>query len=313
MSKINEAIGIIAALGYPRAQQNERSALSLLALVQLREQGSWQQLANPLLGIRAILDFCRNDYNKPYAENSRESFRKETMHQFVAGGLALQNPDEPGRPPNSPKWCYQIAPAAKALLVTYGTRDWDAALAAYLVKVETLSAQYAAKREMAMTPCVVPGGGELLLSPGDHSRLIRDIIQEFAPRFIPGSRLIYVGDTGNKSIVFDEERFAKLGVKLHGRGKLPDVVFHDEKRNWLVLVESVTSVGPVDGKRYAELIHLFHGVNAGLVFVTAFPDRALMARFLGDLAWETEVWCASDPTHMIHLNGNKFLGPHRMS
>lgn len=310
MGKIDQAIEIISALGYPKAQQNERSALSLLALVQLKESGSWQKLNTPMLGVRAILDFCRNDYSRPYAENSRESFRKETLHQFVAGGLALQNPDEPGRPPNSPKWCYQIAPNAKALLETYGTNKWDAALAKYLKTVATLSAQYAAARAMAMTPCVLPDGETLTLSPGTHSELIREIIEQFAPRFVPGSNLVYVGDTGNKSVVFDERRLSTLGIVLHGRGKLPDVIFYDKKRNWLVLVESVTSVGPMDGKRHAELTALFEKSTAGLVFVTAFPDKRLMASFLSDLAWETEVWCASDPTHMIHFNGDRFLGPH---
>jgi adenine-specific DNA-methyltransferase len=106
MGKIQQAIEIITALGYPRAQQNERSALVVLALIQLRERGYWNQLSNPMLGIRAILDFCRNDYLKDYAENSRESFRKESLHQFVAGGLVLQNPDEPTRAPNSPKYDY---------------------------------------------------------------------------------------------------------------------------------------------------------------------------------------------------------------
>jgi adenine-specific DNA-methyltransferase len=310
MGKIEQAIGIIAALGYPRAQQNERSGLSLLALTQLKEDGSWRRLQDPLLGVRAILDFCRNDYAKPYAENSRESFRKETLHQFVAGGLALQNPDEPGRPPNSPKWCYQIAPAAKALLETYGTDAWEPALKSYLRGAATLSARYAAAREMEMTPVTLPDGAELRLSPGPHSQLIASIVEEFAPRFTPGARLVYVGDTGNKSVVFDEKHLAKLGVVLHGRGKLPDVVFHDEKRNWLILVESVTSVGPMDGKRHAELKTLFAKSTAGLVYVTAFPDRALMSRFLSDLAWETEVWCASDPSHMIHFNGDRYLGPH---
>jgi adenine-specific DNA-methyltransferase len=310
MGKIDQAVAIISALGYPRAQQNERSALSLLALIQLKKAGSWKSLKNPLLGVRAILDFCRNDYRKPYAENSRESFRKETLHQFVAGGLVLQNPDEPGRPPNSPKWCYQIAPDAKALLETYSTDKWENTLARYLAKSTTLAAKYAAARAMEMTPCTLPDGMSLKLSPGAHSELIAQIVQEFAPRFIPGSRLIYVGDTGNKSIVFDEKRFAEIGVVVHGRGKLPDVVFHDEKRNWLVLVESVTSVGPMDGKRHAELTALFAKSTAGLIFVTAFHDRTLMARFLGELAWETEVWCASSPSHMIHFNGDRFLGPH---
>lgn len=310
MGKIDEAIAIITALGFPRAQQNERSALSLLALAQLREGGSWQAISTPMLGVRAILDFCRNDYQKPYAENSRESFRKETLHQFVAAGLALQNPDEPQRSPNSPKWCYQLAPDAVNLLVTYGTPGWVGALAAYLARAETLAQRYAAAREMAKTPCVLPNGQTMLLSPGQHSELIRDIVEEFAPRFVPGAKLVYVGDTGDKSIIFDEQHLAAIGVVLHGRGKLPDVIFHDENRDWLILVESVTSVGPMDGKRHEELLQLFANARPGLVFVTAFPDRALMSRFLGVLAWETEVWCASDPTHMIHFNGDRFLGPH---
>lgn len=310
MGKIEQAIEIITMLGYPRAQQNERSALSLLALIQLEEAGEWQNLKNPMLGVRAIMDFCRNVYLKPYAENSRESFRKETLHQFVRGGLVLQNPDDPKRPPNSPKWCYQIAPEAKALLETYNTEEWHTSLFAYLQNSTTLSEQYAAARAMAMTPCLLPDGETISFSPGPHSELIRDIVEQFAPRFVPGSRLIYVGDTGNKSVVFDENRLAALGIVLHGRGKLPDVIFHDEIRNWLVLVESVTSVGPMDGKRHAELATLFAKSTAGLVYVTAFPDRNLMAKFLSALAWETEVWCASDPTHMIHFNGDRFLGPH---
>ncbi len=309
-SKIDEAMEIIVALGFPRGQQNERSALSLLALVQLREDGSWQKFSNPKLGIRAILDFCRNDYGKPYAENSRESFRKETMHQFVAGGLALQNPDEPGRAPNSPKWCYQIAPDVKIMLESYGTAVWDNAIATYLAKSVTLAEKYKWEREMNRVPCILPSGETLRLSPGSHSELIRDVIEQFAPRFVPGARLVYVGDTGNKGVVFDEDHLARLGVVIHERGKMPDVVMHDEKRDWLILVESVTSVGPVDGKRHAELLHIFATSRAGPIFVTAFPNRSLMARFLTDIAWETEVWVADNPSHLIHFNGKRFLGPY---
>jgi len=310
MSKIEQAIKIIAALGFPRAQQNERSALTLLALAQLKETDSWQNISSPMLGVRAIIDFCRNNYNKPYAENSRESFRKETLHQFVDAGLVLQNPDDLHRSPNSPKWCYQLAPQACNLLSNYGGAGWQGALSTYLANVQTLAAKYAAERKMSMTPCHLPDGQVLALSPGPHSELIRDIVEQFAPRFIPGAHLIYVGDTGNKSIIFNEGYLAELGVVLHGRGKLPDVIFHDVVRNWLILVESVTSVGPMDGKRYGELSALFANSTAGLVFVTAFPNRQAMTAFSVDLAWETEVWCASDPTHMIHFNGDRFLGPH---
>ncbi len=310
MGKIDEAIGIIAALGFPRAQHNERSALCLLALVQLRKNGSWQRLQQPMLGVRAILDFCRNDYKRPYAENSRESFRKETLHQFVDGGLALQNPDQPTRAPNSPKWCYQIAPEAHALLMTYGTPAWKKALETYLAKAGSLAERYKAERDFNLVPCRLPDGFVVAMSPGVHSELIRDIVQEFAPRFAPGAKVLYLGDTGNKGVVHDKEQLEQLGVHAHERGKMPDAVLYREDKGWLYLVESVTSVGPVDGKRHAELTHLFGKAQAGLVFVTAFPSRQLMARFLADIAWETEVWCADNPTHLIHFNGDRFMGPH---
>ncbi len=297
-------------MGLPQAQQNERSALSLLALIQLRNRGSWQALSEPLLGIRAILDFCRKDFGKPYAENTRESFRKETMHQFVAAGVALQNPDDPGRPPNSPKWCYQISPEALRLLSTYGTDNWKPALRAWCAGVKALGERYRMVREMHMVSCTLADGSKLDLSPGEHSVLIRNIVEQFASRFAPGGRVVYIGDTGNKGVVFDERHLAALDVTIHERGKMPDVVIHHVAKNWLLLIESVTSVGPMDGKRHAELASLFGASKAGLVYVTAFPDRILMKKFLTEIAWETEVWVASDPDHLIHFNGDRFLGPH---
>lgn len=308
--KIKEAMEILGLMGLPRAQQNERSALCLLALVQVKPDGNWQSLENPLLGIRAMMDFCRNDYLKNYAENSRESFRKETMHQFVSAGVAVQNPDQPSRSPNSPKWCYQISPEAHALLLHYGTPQWEAALQAWHKGVVTLGERYKKQRDLNLIPCKLADGSEVNLSPGEHSELIRDIIEQFAQRFAPGSVVVYVGDTGNKGVIFNEPYLKALGVVVHERGKMPDVVLHMPEKNWLFLVESVTSVGPMDGKRYDELTELFGHASAGLVFVTAFPDRSLMKKFLTDLAWETEVWVASDPDHLIHFNGDRFLGPH---
>lgn len=310
MSKIEEAISIIAALGYPKAQQNERSALALLALIDLNEDGAWKTLQNPLLGVRAILDFSRYTYKKNYAENSRESFRKETLHQFVAGGLCLQNPDDPSRAPNSPKWCYQIAPETKTLLEKFGTKVWTKELKNYLDSVETLRDRYRKSRDLALVPCKLPDNKSFHMSPGAHSELIREIIEQFAPRFAPGSFLLYVGDTGNKGVIHEEERLKELGISIHERGKMPDAILYLPTKNWLYLIESVTSVGPVDGKRHAELTSLFGGSKAGLVFVTAFPSREQMAKFLPSIAWETEVWVADNPDHLIHFNGDRFMGPH---
>jgi BsuBI/PstI restriction endonuclease domain len=164
--------------------------------------------------------------------------------------------------------------------------------------------------EFEMLPVKLATGGTIRFSPGDHSELIKAIIEEFAQRFVPGGVLVYAGDTGDKWGYFDREYLASLGVVLDGHGKMPDVVLYFPEKKWLLLVEAVMSHGPVDAKRHGELARLFKDSIAGLVFVTAFPSRAFMARYLADIAWETEVWCADAPSHLIHFNGARFLGPY---
>lgn len=301
---------IIISLGLPRAQQNERSALSLLALLNLTPGKPWAQAENPLVGITPIMDWARKHYGKEYAPNTRETFRRQTMHQFCDAGVALYNPDKPDRAVNSPKAVYQVEPAALKLLRSFGTDQWHDNLIADLAVRETLVAKYAMEREQNRIPVEIAPGKEISLSPGEHSELIRAIIEDFAPRFAPGSVLVYAGDTGDKWGYFDAALLAELGVDADSHGKMPDVVLHFTEKNWLLLVESVTSHGPVDGKRHAELAKLFAGSKAGLVYVTAFPNRSIMGRYLGEIAWETEVWVADAPSHLIHFNGMRFLGPY---
>lgn len=308
--KIEAAQQIILSLGLPRAQQNERSALSLLALLNLTPGTPWAKAQNPLVGITPIMDWAREHYGKEYAPNTRETFRRQTMHQFCDAGVALYNPDKPDRPVNSPKAVYQVEPAALALLRNFGTPQWHDNLTTYLSERQTLVAKYAKEREQNRIPVEIAPGKEITLSPGEHSELIRAIIADFAPRFAPGSVLVYAGDTGEKWGYFDAALLAGLGVDVDSHGKMPDVVLHFVEKNWLLLVESVTSHGPVDGKRHAELAKLFAGSTAGLVYVTAFPNRSIMGRYLPEIAWETEVWVADAPSHLIHFNGVRFLGPY---
>ncbi len=128
--------------------------------------------------------------------------------------------------------------------------------------------------------------------------------------FAPSSVLVYAGDTGAKWGYFDSALLGRLGVDVDSHGKMPDVILYSEAKNWLLLLESVTSHGPVDSKRHTELAHLFSRSKAELIYITAFPDRATMARYLGEIAWETEVWVANAPSHLIHFDGERFLGPY---
>ncbi len=122
--------------------------------------------------------------------------------------------------------------------------------------------------------------------------------------------MVYIGDAEDKFLHLDAEYLQRLGVAVPSPAKMPDVVVHDRRRNWLLLVEAVTSAGPVDGKRRKELKNLFAGCKAGLVFVTAFADRQSFGRFHSQISWETEVWWASEPDHILHYNGERFLGPY---
>ena len=307
---IDDALSILAQLGLPRAQQNERSALCLLALLNIAPDKKWKQAKNLLIGITPIMDWAREHYGKKYAPNTRETVRRQTMHQFVSAGIALYNPDDPARAVNSPKAIYQIAPEALVLLKTYGTKAWTKNLAAYIAQSQTLTMRYAKERDLNRIPVKIGRGKKIQISPGAHSQLIKSIIEDFAPRFAPGGLLIYAGDTGEKWGYFDNDLLAKLGVTVDSHGKMPDVVLYCIERHWLLLVESVTSHGPVDGKRHDELAQLFANAKPGLVYVTAFPNRSIMARYLPNIAWETEVWVADAPSHLIHFNGIRFLGPY---
>jgi hypothetical protein len=309
-SNIPAALKILSSLGLPRAQQNERSALCLLALLNLVPGKKWAEAESNLIGITPIMDWARAHYGKKYKPNTRETFRRQTIHQFVSAGIALYNPDDTTRSVNSPKAAYQIAPDMLALLRTYGSPSWPTALAAYLAQSKSLAQRYASERAYQLIPIRLAKGKNIKLSPGKHNELIKAIIEEFASRFVPGGILIYAGDTGNKWGYFDDALLAKLGVKIDSHGKMPDVVFYHKEKKWLILVESVTSHGPVNGKRHEELAALFAKSKAPLVFITCFPNRSIMARYLGDIAWETEVWVADNPSHLIHFNGERFLGPY---
>ncbi|WP_060679606.1 BsuBI/PstI family type II restriction endonuclease [Virgibacillus halodenitrificans] len=308
---IEQAIHIIKCLGLPRAQQNERSGLCLLALLNLTKDKAWSDATSPLIGITPMMEFAKESYGKLYAPNSRETFRRFTMHQFVSAGIALYNPDDLTRAVNSPKAVYQIEPETLSLIKKYDTTQWDSALTNYLSNRQTLVERYAKEREQNKVPVQIAEEKEIYITPGEHSILIKAIIEEFAPGYVPGSKLIYAGDTGEKMGYFDKELLKELGITIDSHGKMPDVVLYYPDKNWLILVESVTSHGPVDGKRHEELSRLFKDSIVGIVYVTAFPNRSVMARYVGEISWETEVWVADAPTHLIHFNGVRFLGPYK--
>lgn len=308
--RLADAVEALAALQFGPKQRNETAAYSLLALLNLTPKKGWDECESPLCGITPIIDFIAENYGLRYAPNSRETIRDEAVKFFVEAGLLLRNPDKPDRPTNSGKTVYQVEPSALALFRTFGTLQWPGALRSYLSQVEELKREIDRHRELVRVPVTLPDGQTVALSPGGQNPLIKAIIEAFCPRFAPGGVVTYIGDTENKFAHLETDYLRDLGVSFDNAAKMPDVIVHDAARNWLLLIEAVTSAGPVDGKRRKELKELFLGCKAGLVFVTAFETRRVMQSFLSQIAWESEVWLADDPDHLIHFNGQRFLGPY---
>jgi len=306
--RIEEALAILKNISAPKEQQNERSALCLLALANIRPDHLWSQATAPSRRITEMMDWFRDYYGKQYAPNTRETVRRQTMHQFVQMGLVVENPDRPDRPINSPKWCYQLHPQALCLLQSYGSEQWEESRQNYIVSVRNILQDK--KRNISIIPATLPNGGLIQLSAGGQNLLIKDILEKFCPRFTPKGVVLYVGDAGDKFIVNETQRFKYLGLDLDPHGKMPDLVVHYEDKGWLILIEAVTSHGAVNLKRRNELKQIFHSSREGLVFVTAFPSRKEMTKYLAEISWETEVWVADQPDHMIHFNGERFLGPY---
>ncbi len=308
--KLAQATRILTALEFGPKQRNETAAYVLLAVLDLRPEVSWAESQAPLRGITPIIEFIAEAYGVRYAPNTRETIRDDAVKFFVEAALLLRNPDDPNRPPNSGKTAYQVEPSALALLRKFGTPEWPATLQKYLSARQSIKNEVSRKRNLARVPVGLPDGSQVALSPGGQNPLIKAIIERFCPAFSPGGLVLYIGDTENKFVHLEARALEALGVALAPAAKMPDVIVHYPARNWLLLIEAVTSAGPVDGKRRKELKELFAGCKAGLVFVTAFETRRAMQAFLSQLAWESEVWVAEDPDHMIHFNGERFLGPY---
>ncbi len=308
--KLGEAMDILKALGFGPRQSNEVAAYTFLALLDLAANAPWSAAANPLRGITPIIEFIARAYGVRYAPNTRETIRDEAVKYFVEAGLLLRNPDKPSRPTNSGQTVYQIEPTALALVRTFGTKQWPAQLKEYLANRAKIREAVERERKLARIPVRLPSGKTVTLSPGGQNPLIKQIIEEFCPRFAPGATVVYIGDAESKFLYLEAAYLQGLGVVIAPSAKMPDVVVHDTKRNWLLLVEAVTSAGAVDSKRRNELKELFKGCKAGLVFVTAFETRRTMQTFLPLISWETEVWIAEAPDHLIHFDGERFLGPY---
>jgi hypothetical protein len=307
MSKINEAITILRALGLPRAQQNERSALTLLSLLDMKENAPWSKSKSRIIRIHDILIFIQKHYGKKYAENTRETIRRQTLHQFEQAGITVRNPDNPLRPTNSPKTVYAIADDALRVIEKYGTSGWQLALRQFVKNKGKLIDRYEKRKKKYLISVDLPDGTLVNFSPGKHNELQVKIIKELRIRFCPNTKVVYVGDAARKLLFVNEELLKRLKIPITKHNKLPDVVLFDQQKNCLFLIEAVTAHGPLSPKRQIELEETLKYCKVKRIYISAFPDFHEFKKHINNIAWESEVCIENNPDHMIHFNGPKFF------
>lgn len=307
MAKVDEAIAILKALGLPKP--STIAAYTLLALANMNERKSWKSAERRSMRIHDVILTIRDDFKVGYAENTRETVRKLVLKPFERARVVDRNPDNPALATNSPRTHYALSKAALTVLRAFGTEHFEPAVVSFTSAFGNLAEAYADAQNRNLIPLMLPSGEHLTLTPGKHNELQAAIINEFAPRFAAGGKVLYLGDAADKALHLHGGELAALGVPITKNDKLPDVVIYLPTRNWLLLVEAVTSSGPVSPGRRQDLEKLLAGSSVDRVYVTAFRDFREFKRHVHDIAWETEVWIAENPDHLIHYNGEKFLGP----
>lgn len=306
MSKLEEAKNILNELKVPSKHQSDLCGYVILAMANIKTNDEWANATNKWVRIHDVIAFIKEFYEVSYAENTRETIRKQAMHQFRNAAFIEDN----GKVTNSPNYSYRLTNEMLLLVKTFQSNLWKDQKSNFLKSHQNLIDLYSSKKAVRKMPVKI-NGDDFTFSPGKHNQLQKFIIEEFAPRFAENSECLYVGDTIQKDLVKNDEKLRELGFEITLHDKMPDVVLYSEDKSWIYFIESVTSVGAMDPKRIKEIEEMTENVSAGKIYVTAFLDFKTFKKFSETLAWETEVWIADMPDHMIHLNGDKFLGPRK--
>lgn len=304
LKKIKETKDILTKIGMPIKQTSDICCYTLLSMANIRSNNTWIEATNEWIRIHDIIAFIASNYKVKYAENSRETFRKQALNHFRNAAIVEDN----GVATNSPNYKYRLTQEFLELLKHYKTKEWNDKLTKFLEIHTKLIDLYASKKKRQKMPVKI-NGKDFTFSTGKHNLLQKFIIEDFAPRFAENAEVLYVGDTLDKDLYKDDNKLKYLGFEIGVHDKMPDVVLYCADKKWIYFIEAVTSVGPMNPKRLIEINEMTSKVKSGKIYVTAFIDLLTYKKFVPDLAWDTEVWIAEIPEHMIHLNGDKFLGP----
>jgi len=293
---------------FPKSRITDQTATCLLALLDTEPQNdllAGKQSLNDGARIRNILDFKRTVLGDPVAENTRESYRKESLKPLCKAGIAERHQSSI----NDPNTFYTLNPDFERILrePSEGQRqqllnEWNQS---HPTRYQHLRESHARTADTRHELAIDYQGHFLELSAGKHSELTKQVVDIFAPAYIPGFEAVYISDTRNKMLFVNDELAGELNLELDEHDRLPDLILYRRSMNIIYPIEVVTSVGPFSESRKEEVRAILSkraSIRYGVVCISAFPDRTILRRFIADIAWETKVWIAAEHYGIIHFD-----------
>jgi len=293
----------------------EKMAMAFMAVCGVHKSGTWNTAKDASSGrtltSRQIIDYINAHFEEDISSGSYDDIRRKDLKLPTVAGIILKSANNPQASTNNPTRAYALNPPYASIVRAYGTDGWESDVEEFLSDRETLSEKLDDNRPMSLIPITLPSGVVLQLSKGKHNQLQKAVIEDFLPRYGAGSKVLYVGDTTKKFLHHDTHELNRLKFFELAHEELPDIITYSEQKNWLYLIEAVHSYGPISKLRHEQLRELTKDCTAEIVYVTAFLDRATFRKYSPEIAWETEVWIAEAPDHIIHFDGKRYLGPYK--
>ena len=309
-------LDILGEVGIPldgTPRRLEKMAMACLAVGDIKTSFAEAKSAddNHFLTTREIINYENANYGENISSGSYDDIRRKDLLMPVQAQIVLNSSAFDSQATNNPTRGYALNPLFASLIRTFGTNEWEKSLNEYRSKAKLLRDELERRRNMEKIPVKLPSGVELELSAGEHNLLQKRIVEDFLPRFGMGAEVLYIGDTSDKFLYMNKEVLGQIGVFALEHEELPDVVAYCREKNLLFLIEAVHSAGPMSEIRVMKLKKQLENCTANPVFITSFLDKKEFRKWVTEIAWETEVWIADNPEHMIHFNGYKFLEIHK--
>lgn len=262
---------------------------------------------------RDIISFENENYGEHISPGSYDNIRRTDLKLLIEAGIVINSSSKENQATNNPSRGYALSKSFVELLYSYGSEEWDMRLSEYLKEAKSLKEELECRRNLMKVPVTLPGGKRISLSYGAHNDLQKEIIETFLPLFGFGAEVLYVGDTTDKFLHLDEKALKEINFFVLEHDELPDVVAYSHEKNLLYLIEAYHSTGEWNEIRVRKVKRKLKesGCTADVVFFTAFETKNAFKQKAKDIAWETEVWIAESPEHLVHFNGYKFLEIHK--